>query len=375
MNIFTRSLFTGMTGAVLVYFILSRTNLTGSIPFLDEGEQVSWTGQYSLRMEGSQADIQHSIASIGIRLKEAGLNYKAAKKPDGTIRFDVFNLPDTGFLVNIFFNQASISFHELYSLQELNSAIQAMDRALASWNAKRPSSANLSLEMLYGPRINKVYDLLQYPQMPELLATEPWLGFIATKDTAFFDSLTSFPTVKAALPADLRLLYGYQKDAEEMLALYAIRVPPEDQVLDHRAVRFCELVSGPSGSEPMIGINFYIYGTSIFRELTSRNLGKCIAITQGDRVISAPTVDGIISNGQCNIGGPFTRAECLQLISGIRAGPLPVAVTIMDSSFLQNRQDELMNPGKALLLSGLSLIVFTACSFLLFRALKPLKTR
>ena len=59
-------------------------------------------------------------------------------------------------------------------------------------------------------------------------------------------------------------------------------------------------------------------------------LGQTISIWMDDVMISYPTVNEVISNGECSITGNFTSEEATQLASKIQAGALPFALEISD---------------------------------------------
>ena len=77
-----------------------------------------------------------------------------------------------------------------------------------------------------------------------------------------------------------------------------------------------------SASQPYVALEFNKEGTERFAEATSNNIGKQIYIIMDNEVISAPTVQTAITNGQAMITGSFTAEGAEQLASLIRAGSL-----------------------------------------------------
>ena len=69
-------------------------------------------------------------------------------------------------------------------------------------------------------------------------------------------------------------------------------------------------------------------GTQIFGEYTTNNIGKYLAIVLDKKVISAPVINGAITEGQGQISGGFTRDSANNLAIQLRYGSLPVALTI-----------------------------------------------
>ena len=72
-------------------------------------------------------------------------------------------------------------------------------------------------------------------------------------------------------------------------------------------------------------------GTSKFAEATARLKGQVISIWMDDQMISAPTVNETISNGEAIISGNFDADSSKELADKINAGSLPFALTVDDS--------------------------------------------
>jgi preprotein translocase subunit SecD len=68
-------------------------------------------------------------------------------------------------------------------------------------------------------------------------------------------------------------------------------------------------------------------GTEEFTKIsqTLYNTEKQFAIVLDGQVISAPTMNGIITNGQAQITGDFTQAQATSLATGLKYGALPIA--------------------------------------------------
>ena len=65
-------------------------------------------------------------------------------------------------------------------------------------------------------------------------------------------------------------------------------------------------------------------GSQIFSDVTTRLVGKQLAIVVDDKVISAPTIQGAITNGSGRITGSFTATRAKDLATQLNAGALPV---------------------------------------------------
>ncbi|MDI6602750.1 MAG: protein translocase subunit SecD [Patescibacteria group bacterium] len=81
--------------------------------------------------------------------------------------------------------------------------------------------------------------------------------------------------------------------------------------------------------QPLILLQFNDEGAKIFEELTSRNIGKQLAIYIDQILISAPVVQEKISGGKAQITGQFTIEGAKELARNLNAGALPVPITLV----------------------------------------------
>lgn len=72
-------------------------------------------------------------------------------------------------------------------------------------------------------------------------------------------------------------------------------------------------------------------GKTKFANATAKNVGSSIAICMDSQVISAPTVQEAITNGEASISGNFTAEDAKSLANKINSGSLPFSLTIDDS--------------------------------------------
>lgn len=82
-------------------------------------------------------------------------------------------------------------------------------------------------------------------------------------------------------------------------------------------------------SEPVVTLKFDNSGKEKFSELTKNNLQKQIAIVLDNKVVSAPTVQTQISNGEAVITGSKDVKEAQQLAKRLNEGMLPVPAKLV----------------------------------------------
>jgi preprotein translocase subunit SecD len=80
-----------------------------------------------------------------------------------------------------------------------------------------------------------------------------------------------------------------------------------------------------------VEIEFNQSGVDVFSEYTSQHINDVLAITLDKVVISAPTIQNQIEDGQAVITGRFTYDEANQLAVQLRYGALPVPLKVVET--------------------------------------------
>ncbi|HRZ95600.1 MAG TPA: protein translocase subunit SecD [Candidatus Moranbacteria bacterium] len=88
-------------------------------------------------------------------------------------------------------------------------------------------------------------------------------------------------------------------------------------------------------SEPQVSLKFDDEGTKLFAEITKRNLEKRVAIYLDSEIISAPTVQSEITNGEAVITGNFTVEEANKLVKRLNEGALPVPISLVSQQSVE----------------------------------------
>jgi preprotein translocase subunit SecD len=124
-----------------------------------------------------------------------------------------------------------------------------------------------------------------------------------------------------------------------------------------------------AGSSTTVGQGWQILfdltnqGSDTFSDVTTRLVGKQLAIVVDDQVISAPTVDEPITNGSGVITGNFTEGRAKDLATQLNAGALPVELTTQQVLTVSpTLGDESLQQGLVAAIAGLVLLA----AYLLF---------
>jgi len=90
----------------------------------------------------------------------------------------------------------------------------------------------------------------------------------------------------------------------------------------------------PTTNEPLVSLSFDREGAVLFEELTSRNIGKPLAVYIDQVPISIPIVQDVISGGRAQITGDFNIKEAKDLAQNLNAGALVSCIWYLVSCIL-----------------------------------------
>lgn len=82
--------------------------------------------------------------------------------------------------------------------------------------------------------------------------------------------------------------------------------------------------------QPVVGIEFSPEGTKKFADITSKNIGRPLAIFLDSQFIQAPTIQSAIPDGKAIISGGFTTDSAKKLVIQLNAGALPLPIKIVE---------------------------------------------
>ena len=151
------------------------------------------------------------------------------------------------------------------------------------------------------------------------------VGYVFEEDIPQVDELLALPEVKKIFSKDLRFLWSYGVEYEEnghkLYALYAIKIPAGNKArVSGKDVEIAEASVSQIDLRPVINITMTKEGSHNWETMTYDNVGRAIAITLDDQVLSCPIVNETIAGGKTEVSGGFNHAEAKELAARISAG-------------------------------------------------------
>jgi len=186
---------------------------------------------------------------------------------------------------------------------------------------------------------NPILRLMQFTQPYQAENGRPVypaaLGYIQSKDTGTLNDYLAMESVKSKFPSNLVFMYGKAElddpKAKDILTLYAIKTLDNGQ-----AELEGDRIAGASQDYDERGriaikMNMDKVGSNIWAKMTTRNVGKPIAIVLDNFVYSAPNVNDPITTGNSQISGNYTIKEAQDLSEILESGKLPAPAKIVQS--------------------------------------------
>ncbi len=130
--------------------------------------------------------------------------------------------------------------------------------------------------------------------------------------------------------------------------------------LSGKQLKRAEVTTDSQSGEVEVSLQFNDDGTKLFGDLTTRNVGKPVAIFLDGEAISTPKVNVPITSGSAVITGGFTLTEAKLLAQRLNSGALPVAVELISQEKVDATlgADSLSKSIYAGLLGFLAVVIF-----------------
>ena len=247
----------------------------------------------------------------------------------------------------------------MYTLEnrDVVNAITAADKAIEASLAGITDSTSIAKmdTSKLNPNKNPLLKIVQFTQPYQgkngqnIFPGE--VGYTLKKDTAKLNAWLALPEVKSKFPSNLVFMYGKveSEDAKtkDVLPIYAIKTLDNGQAElegDHVANAAQDF---DERGKVAIKMNMDKVGTTIWAKMTSKNIGKPLAIVLDNIVYSAPNVNDAITTGNSSISGNYTLKTAQDLAEILESGKLPAPAKIV--------QEQQVGPtlGKASIQGGL----------------------
>ena len=333
--------------------------------------------------EQSKAAFNNTYRILRTRIDRFGVA-SANINPDitkGIINIELAGVNDKERVRAYLQSTANLQFFEVYTLEskDLQSAIVAADKSIQDYlngtkattatatktdtakakttattvaSTKGDTTKTATLSSVSGTDTNKTAKvdtaknkLNQNPLLRIVQFNQPYqgengktifpaaLGYVQSKDTGTLNDYLALESVKNLFPSNLTFMYGKAESNDpkfkDILTLYGVKTLDNGQAelegdhVSNAAQDFDER------GRIAIRMNMDKIGTTIWAKMTTRNVGKPIAIVLDNFVYSAPNVNDPITTGNSQISGNYSLKEAKDLAEILESGKLPAPAKIV----------------------------------------------
>jgi SecD/SecF fusion protein len=238
---------------------------------------------------------------------------------------------DQDFISNVLVKRGSLLFYECYSIAdpEIVTALQNADKAMhESIKANVPIVAGVSntafnteapLFHLFVPRQgyqDKLSGMMQYPAE---------VGNV-------LDSL--LPLLKKCLPLlykhlPIGSMFIFKPMDDKKYKAQEIYLVKNDATIYNASRHIANAVGDMDyANHPVVSMTFNKVGTQLWKRMTTKNVGKYIAIVLDGELMSVPIVHSPIEGGNSQISGVFTFEQTQDMAAALGNGYLPLTLQI-----------------------------------------------
>ena len=257
----------------------------------------------------------------------------------GIISIELAGVNDKERVRSYLQSTANLQFFEVYTFEnkDFQAGILAADKAIeASLNGITYTTAKADTTKALANK-NPLLRTVQFTQPFQgkngQFTFPAEIGYTLKKDTAILNAYLAMPEVRSKFPANLVFMYGKVESEDpktkDVLPLYAIKTLDngtaelEGDHVANAAQDFDER------GKVAIKMNMDKIGTSIWGKITTRNIGKPIAIVLDNIVYSAPNVNDAITTGNSQISGNYSLKTAQDLAQILESGKLPAPAKIV----------------------------------------------
>ncbi len=205
--------------------------------------------------------------------------------------------------------------------EAVTQAMQTIERRVNEYGVSEPIVAE------YGNAGNQIVVQLpgvtDVPRAKELISSTAVLELKLVESGPAPDEATLLAPFSGKAPEGQEVVQGAAVAGQAGASFYLVgRVP----VITGNDLRNAKSTIDMIG-QPAVGFSLKSEGVTKFSRVTSANVGRYLAIILDKRVVSAPVIEGPITQADAQITGTFTQQEVADLSLVLRSGALPASLT------------------------------------------------
>ncbi len=276
---------------------------------------------------------------------------------------------------------AKLEFWEVNEAGEINSTLNAINEELLRIERERKSNTNLNTEVTASgddaaePSNSLEAQLAQgadsaasdstsledngVSRFFSLQRAGPYAGFFYNlADTAEINRVLKNERIQRIIPQNIEFKWFVKPEVDtELLQMIAIKANRGEAPLTGEVITDARQ-SLDERARPAVSMQMNTVGAKKWKNMTSTNINRRIAIVLDNYVYSAPNVNQEIPNGSSIIMGNFTIEEAQDLANILKAGSLPAPTRIVEDAVIgPTLGKEAQRQGVTSIVAGLLIVV------------------
>lgn len=210
--------------------------------------------------------------------------------------------------------EKEFAIYETYTLYDLSGAFASIQKLTMENESAHDTLVNSQSANAVHPFFEKL-----------LLAGEGNIAFVYPQDTSFVGEYLRSEAVRSLFPSDLKFAWSAttiaswdENEDKKGFILYALKIPKNGARIANEHIESAEVEYDAQMGQQYVNITMTESGAKRWKQMTSDNIGRCLAMTVNGSVYSCPMVHEAISDGRTQISGNFTVAEAKELAWAIQ---------------------------------------------------------
>ncbi|GAB2815308.1 SecDF P1 head subdomain-containing protein [Ferruginibacter profundus] len=219
--------------------------------------------------------------------------------------------------------KGALIFYECYSIPELANIMEQADKMVAEKISgdKTDTSGHPFLSAFYS-----------YAQQYTIGSTTNFPSYIGEVTTQNIPRLKKYFQLSAELfPADAALVFKEEdrpnKNTPPLSEVYVIK-ENDTRFFASNYIKKASVKS--DGKYNSVEMSFDAYGTYAWKRMTERNINKAVAMVMDGKVLTVPTVIGIIEGGNSVISGVLKKQEAQDFADLLSSGYLSLNCSLKE---------------------------------------------
>lgn len=205
--------------------------------------------------------------------------------------------------------------------------------------------------------------LVQLPGIEDTERAKELIGKTAQLEFKLVDDEHDLSAaLRGNVPAGSEILYQASEATSRGQAQQQPYLIKKRTLLTGASLTDAQVRIDPQFNEPYVAIEFDRKGARTFKQVTTENVKRALAIVLDGKVYSAPVIQEPIPGGTAQITGNFTTQEAHDLAIVLRAGALPAPVQIIEERTVGPSlgHDSIRKGLFSMLIGGILVLLFMA---------------